>query len=59
MVDNPAKADETLAGTDILDAEYRRFKQAYHRHFLNGETKPENIGEPFFYASVHPRQEFF
>jgi carboxylesterase len=46
-VDNPIKEDNALAGTGLLDAEYRCFKQEYHRHFLNGETKPKNIGEPF------------
>ena len=44
---DPIKADKVLAGTDLLDAEIQRFKQEYHTHFLNGETKPKNIGKPF------------
>jgi esterase/lipase len=45
---NPIKEEKALANADLLDAECRRFKRAYHTHFLTGETKPENIGEPFF-----------
>lgn len=36
-----------LPGTDLLDAELRRFDAAYRSYFIEGETKPRNIGEPF------------
>jgi len=44
---NQTKEGSELTGADLLDEESRRFKREYHAHFLNGETKPKHIGEPF------------
>ena len=44
---DPIKKGKASAKEDLLDEENRRFEQAYHAHFLNGKTKPKNIGEPF------------
>lgn len=46
-VRDPIKEGRASAKADLLDEENRRFERAYHAHFLNGETKPKNIGEPF------------
>ncbi len=31
----------------LLEKECRRFEKAYHSYYLEGETKPKHIGEPF------------
>ena len=32
---------------NLLEQEYQRFAQAFQRHFIEQETKPEQIGKPF------------
>ncbi len=44
---DPIKEERELVDTNLLENENHRFKQAYHVHFLDGETKPKNIGNPF------------
>lgn len=36
-----------LSGEDLLEIERRHFDVAYQSYFLEGETKPKHIGEPF------------
>jgi carboxylesterase len=44
---NPTKKRRRLIGKGLLGEECQRFKREYQAHFVNGETKPKNIGEPF------------
>jgi len=36
-----------LECTNLLEKEYRLFNREYHEYFLEGETKPRDIGKPF------------
>jgi esterase/lipase len=44
------KMEDTREGSckDLLEAEHSLFNRDYQAYFLEGETKPQHIGEPFF-----------
>lgn len=44
---DPGKIENPVC-TDLLENQLCLFKKEYQKYFLKGETKPEQIGEPFF-----------
>lgn len=43
----PETVKTGLSGEDLFKTELRRFDEAYQSFFLEGETKPRQIGTPF------------
>lgn len=41
-----------LSGEGLLETELRQFYVAYQSYFIEGETKPKHIGEPFLLHNV-------
>jgi esterase/lipase len=48
---DPIDGDK-LVCTDLLENQLGLFKKEYQKYFLNGETKPKHIGEPFFLPNL-------
>ncbi len=41
-----------LSGKDLIETEHKRFDLAYQSYFIEGETKPKNIGKPFLLHNI-------